>query len=214
MKTLWRPWKNPAARFSSGAARHRCVEDTVDTPLRDGSRVKVGKLEIAVLHSHGHSPDSICLFTSFGPHRILFSGDTVFAEGGHGTVTADTDFKKYRASVKRLVQWDNATALLPGHRQFVLADGNEHVKLLDKKMSGRWTDVVATRVRFSRRGGSSTIPPFTTTPGKALRRWTPDLLASKSSKHEKDYCMKPKVGLVGLGNAGRLLRPRLRVSSR
>lgn len=138
--TLWPDFH--LAQHGIGSSRTQ-----VDTRLRHGSRVKVGKLELEVLHSHGHSPDSICIFTSFGPHRVLFSGDTVFAEGGHGTVTADTDFKKYRASVKRLVQY-NLTALLPGHKQFVLADGDEHVKLLDRKMSGTWTDVTATRVPF------------------------------------------------------------------
>jgi len=119
----------------------------VDVRLRDGSRIRVGKLELEVVHTPGHSEDAICLFTSFGPHRLLFSGDTVFAEGGHGTVTADTNFRNYRDSVRRLTQYD-ATALLPGHRQFVLADGNEHVKALAKKLSGRWTDVVDTRVPF------------------------------------------------------------------
>jgi glyoxylase-like metal-dependent hydrolase (beta-lactamase superfamily II) len=119
----------------------------VDVRLRDGSRVRVGKLDIEVIHTPGHNDDAICLFASFGSHRVLFSGDTVFAEGGHGTVTADTNFRHYRDSVKRLVAY-GTTALLPGHRQFVLSEGNEHVKLLAKKLSGRWTDVTDTRVPF------------------------------------------------------------------
>lgn len=119
----------------------------VDVHLKDGSRVRVGRLELEVIHTPGHSEDAICLYTSFGSQKILFSGDTVFAEGGHGTVTADTNFKNYRDSVKRLTTY-GATALLPGHRQFVLADGNEHVKMLAKKLSGRWTDITDTRVPF------------------------------------------------------------------
>ncbi len=119
----------------------------VDIALKDGAAIKVGRLKLEVLHSHGHSHDSICIFTSFGSHRVLFSGDTVFAEGGHGTVNADTDFKKYRASVKRLAQYE-VSALLPGHKQFVLAYGNEHINLLDKKLSGNWTDVMTARVPF------------------------------------------------------------------
>jgi len=120
---------------------------TVDVPLRDGARVRVGRLDVEIVHTPGHSLDGMCLFATFGTHRVLFSGDTVFAEGGHGTVTADTDFRRYRDSVKRLLDC-RATALLPGHRQFILADAHEHVRLLDRKLSGRWTDITATRVPF------------------------------------------------------------------
>ena len=48
--------------------------------LKDGDRIMVGSLEIEVMSTPGHSPDSICLcvFES-GVPVALFSGDTLFA---------------------------------------------------------------------------------------------------------------------------------------
>jgi hydroxyacylglutathione hydrolase len=48
--------------------------------LKDGDRITVGKVEIQVIATPGHSPDSICLclFDS-GVPMALFSGDTLFA---------------------------------------------------------------------------------------------------------------------------------------
>ena len=48
--------------------------------LKDGDRITIGNLEIEVMATPGHSPDSICLclFES-GVPVALFSGDTLFA---------------------------------------------------------------------------------------------------------------------------------------
>ncbi|MBT5148324.1 MAG: MBL fold metallo-hydrolase [Flavobacteriales bacterium] len=47
---------------------------------RDGQRFKVGKLEIEVLHTPGHTMESSCflLYDKRGNQHSLFSGDTVF----------------------------------------------------------------------------------------------------------------------------------------
>ena len=46
----------------------------VDEILRDGQFVKVGDETLEVLHTPGHSTDSICLYAP--AEKILFSGDT------------------------------------------------------------------------------------------------------------------------------------------
>jgi len=49
-------------------------------PVRDGDVIRVGPLEIVVLETPGHSPDSICfLVKENGRPASLFSGDTLFA---------------------------------------------------------------------------------------------------------------------------------------
>ena len=115
--------------------------------LADSDEVTVGDLRLQVIHTPGHSKDSICFLVQFGKHRVLFAGDTVFAEGGHGTVSADTDLRAYRDSVRRLAAL-NIDVLLPSHKQFVLSRAHAHVALLERKLSGRWTDVVTARVPF------------------------------------------------------------------
>jgi glyoxylase-like metal-dependent hydrolase (beta-lactamase superfamily II)/rhodanese-related sulfurtransferase len=48
--------------------------------LKDGDRITLGSIEIKVIATPGHSPDSVCLclFKSGAP-VVLFSGDTLFA---------------------------------------------------------------------------------------------------------------------------------------
>ena len=48
--------------------------------LKDGDRIILGSVEIEVIETPGHSPDSICLFLfESGVPVVLFSGDTLFA---------------------------------------------------------------------------------------------------------------------------------------
>ncbi len=119
----------------------------VEYPLDDGDVIRVGALELEVIHTPGHSNDSISLVTRFDGRTVLFGGDTCFAEGGHGTVNAETDFRAYRDSVRRLDRL-KVDVLLPGHKHFVMSRAFAHVALLERKLSGNWTDVVATRVPF------------------------------------------------------------------
>jgi len=46
----------------------------VDEVLRDGQIIKAGDDQLQVLHTPGHSSDSVCLYNR--SRRILFSGDT------------------------------------------------------------------------------------------------------------------------------------------
>ena len=46
----------------------------VDEVLRDGQIIKAGDDQLQVLHTPGHSSDSVCLYNF--TNRILFSGDT------------------------------------------------------------------------------------------------------------------------------------------
>lgn len=51
-----------------------CDGKDVDELLHDGQYIKAGDDQLQVLHTPGHSSDSICLYSL--SHRILFSGDT------------------------------------------------------------------------------------------------------------------------------------------
>lgn len=134
---------------NSHVERHGAVSRavTVDQPLDDGDEIRVGAIVLKVIHTPGHSDDSISLYAQLDEHAILFGGDTCFAEGGHGTVNADTDFRAYRASVRRLDAL-KVDVLFPGHKHFVLSRAFAHISLLERKMSGNWTDVATSRVPF------------------------------------------------------------------
>lgn len=46
----------------------------VDVKARDGMKIKIGEREAVILHTPGHSNDSICIYCP--DEKILFSGDT------------------------------------------------------------------------------------------------------------------------------------------
>ncbi|ALM82917.1 MBL fold metallo-hydrolase [Bordetella sp. N] len=119
----------------------------VDLPLEDGDTIHIGAIELEVIHTPGHSDDSISLLARLDGRTLLFGGDTCFAEGGHGTVNADTDFRAYRASVRRLSEL-KVDILFPGHKHFVLSRAHAHIAMLDRRMSGSWTSMVDARVPF------------------------------------------------------------------
>jgi glyoxylase-like metal-dependent hydrolase (beta-lactamase superfamily II) len=66
-----------------------------------------------VMHTPGHTPGS-CVF--FWPEeQILFSGDTLFAEGFGRTDLPGGDEAKLAGSIKRLFDMDGGVRVLPGH---------------------------------------------------------------------------------------------------
>lgn len=75
--------------------------------------IKFGEFELEVIHTPGHTPGSICMFDSRS--RILFSGDTLFADGFVGRTDLiggdESQLIKSLETVKTL----NYKILLPGH---------------------------------------------------------------------------------------------------
>jgi glyoxylase-like metal-dependent hydrolase (beta-lactamase superfamily II) len=78
----------------------------VDHWLRDGDVIDLGGRQVEVLHTPGHSPDSVC-FLDRGA-RMLFLGD-LFYTGQIYTWLAGGDLEQLVASYDRLV------ALFPGY---------------------------------------------------------------------------------------------------
>lgn len=73
-----------------------CDGNDVDESLRDGQIIKAGDDQLQVLHTPGHSSDSVCLYSN--AHRILFSGDTQLRIRTVGGVFAP----EYIESLRRL----------------------------------------------------------------------------------------------------------------
>ncbi len=83
------------------------------TDIKRGEILSFGEMEMIVIHTPGHSVGSVCLFDP--NKRILFSGDTVFADGGVGRWDLVTgNFEELVASVDLLTTLE-VDALYPGH---------------------------------------------------------------------------------------------------
>lgn len=80
-------------------------------PLSDGERISVAGVELDVLHTPGHTADSVCLEVRHGAHGHVLTGDTIL---GHGT-TVLTDLADYLRSLRRLATLDDGVRGLPGH---------------------------------------------------------------------------------------------------
>jgi glyoxylase-like metal-dependent hydrolase (beta-lactamase superfamily II) len=82
--------------------------------LEDGERVEVAGLELAVLHTPGHTPGGVCFVHE--PSRTVLVGDTIFALSVGRTDLPGGDWRALERSIRtRLFALDGDWTLLPGH---------------------------------------------------------------------------------------------------
>lgn len=109
------PFRNGSAHFGA-----RVVAPAPDRLLRDGDTISLGKLNIQVLFTPGHTPGGISLYLPAGPLvgavGHLFAGDTLFA-GSIGRTDLDGgDFDTLIASIQtKLMPLPTETMVYPGH---------------------------------------------------------------------------------------------------
>lgn len=86
----------------------------VDTLLCEGDELMLGKSRIKVLLTPGHTPGCICLYSE--ENKLMFTGDTIFANGGFGrTDFKYGDFDALRSSLRRILSMDREITILAGH---------------------------------------------------------------------------------------------------
>jgi glyoxylase-like metal-dependent hydrolase (beta-lactamase superfamily II) len=79
--------------------------------LNDGDVLPLGKANLEVLHTSGHTPGSLC----FRVGRYLLSGDTLFP-GGPGKTATPGDFKEIvKAIASKILILPDDTEIYPGH---------------------------------------------------------------------------------------------------
>jgi glyoxylase-like metal-dependent hydrolase (beta-lactamase superfamily II) len=83
-----------------------------DRPLEDGATLPVGRFEVAVLHTPGHTEGSISFKL---PQEHVLTGDALFP-GGVGKTESRKDFQQAIASAERqLLSLSDDTRISPGH---------------------------------------------------------------------------------------------------
>lgn len=102
---------NPGLNLSSSFGFHISMPKA-DRLLNDGDKIKVGKLELEVLHTPGHTPGGICLKYD----NCVFSGDTLFFEGVGRTDLPDASSQAILNSIKtKLMTLPDDCKVYPGH---------------------------------------------------------------------------------------------------
>lgn len=90
----------------------RTGELRVDLWLEEGNYIDLGNYQLRVLHTPGHTSGCICLYEP--SHKLLFSGDTVFAGGSLSEIGPSGNISDYMNSIQRLHTL-KIEELYPGH---------------------------------------------------------------------------------------------------
>ena len=90
----------------------KAIEMGPDELLNDGDVLKIGDIELTIIHTPGHSRGGICIHTG----DTLISGDTLFAGSIGRTDLEGGDYGQLIQAVKqKLLPLDDSTKVLPGH---------------------------------------------------------------------------------------------------
>lgn len=80
--------------------------------IEDGDIIKAGDIQLAVVHTPGHTPGGICLLGE----EALFTGDTLFAGGIGRTDLPGGSHEELLKSIKdRILSMDERIKIYPGH---------------------------------------------------------------------------------------------------
>lgn len=91
--------------------QHRSSDVFHHIDIDEGDTISIGESSLRVLHTPGHSQDSICL----ADDNVIFTGDTLFV-GSCGRVDLPGgDARKLYHSLQRLAGMDENLIIYPGH---------------------------------------------------------------------------------------------------
>jgi glyoxylase-like metal-dependent hydrolase (beta-lactamase superfamily II) len=96
-----------------------------DGNVSDNESLRLGSLEVKVLHTPGHSPGHVCYY--FPSEQILVGGDLIIGGSVGRTDLPDSRHADLEASIRRVMQLPAATKLLGGHGPVTtLGDERQH----------------------------------------------------------------------------------------
>jgi glyoxylase-like metal-dependent hydrolase (beta-lactamase superfamily II) len=85
-----------------------------DYLLEDGQLIEAAQIRLKVLHTPGHTPGGICLYSA--DEGIVFAGDTLFAGSVGRTDFPGGNTKQLLKSIKeKLLPLPDNTKIYPGH---------------------------------------------------------------------------------------------------
>ncbi len=87
------------------------VSFSADKTLLDGEKIMLGKTEIEVIHTPGHTKGSACFLAD----NVLLSGDTLFCGSVGRTDLPSGSFSDLMKSMERLKKLDSTLTVYPGH---------------------------------------------------------------------------------------------------
>jgi hydroxyacylglutathione hydrolase len=93
--------------------QHRNSTRFKDIPVEEGQIIPVGKVMIRILHTPGHSKDSICLVVN---NESVMTGDTLFVGNcGRVDLPGSDPSEMYDSLFNKVSKLDESLVVYPGH---------------------------------------------------------------------------------------------------
>lgn len=111
-KDHWAGNADVRARTGAKVVAHRVAPLDQDVSVDDGDAFEAGRLKFRVIHTPGHTPDSVLYL--FDGH--VATGDTLFVgECGRTDLPGGDSGALYDSLFDKVIRLDDATVILPGH---------------------------------------------------------------------------------------------------
>ena len=108
----------------------------VDTDAGEGDVLTAGSTQLQVIHTPGHSPGSISLVAP----GVIFSGDTLFAQGVGRTDLPGGDERALVAAIKdKIFSFEDDTPVYPGHGPATTVGDEKRLNPFVGSAGGLWT---------------------------------------------------------------------------
>lgn len=106
-------WGLNAAKRALGCkvVAHRSSHLRADIPVEDGDRLPLGSTALEIIHTPGHTDDSICILVS----DKLVTGDTLFVGKVGGTDYGEGARKEWESLRNKVLSLDDSIEVYPGH---------------------------------------------------------------------------------------------------
>lgn len=81
--------------------------------IKEGEKIEFGQEELSVIHTPGHTPGSISLYSK--KDNIVFTGDLFFENGVGRTDFSYGSYQELQSSLKKIFSLSPSTLVYPGH---------------------------------------------------------------------------------------------------
>jgi hydroxyacylglutathione hydrolase len=93
--------------------QHKNSQLDKDIAVSDGDMIEIGQIKLSVLHTPGHSKDSVCLLYDA---QFILTGDTLFVGNcGRVDLPGSDAIEMYYSLFDRLAKLDEKLIVYPGH---------------------------------------------------------------------------------------------------
>ncbi len=94
--------------------QHKNSKIEKDISVDDGDTLEIGSVKLKVVHTPGHSKDSVCLLYEEG--QVVFTGDTLFVGNcGRTDLPGSDPAEMYHSLFDILAKLDERLVVYPGH---------------------------------------------------------------------------------------------------